>query len=201
MHQLHYIAREQPNDESNDVLAVSTEDGRILLYSIATSNISPSEVSQEISVIPTCEPLGQLGGVSSGLTRRIKDFEVLRLPKVKSAPSRIVIVAGSSDGSIRVWSIMEKDLNFDNAPSNGVRAADPITSMKANGALDGTNGPGESHVRHIGQLLGTYQTGNRITCLKAFVMRDPSEDSAVPVGRELPDEFDDNEGSSRSSGD
>ncbi|KAL9120969.1 MAG: hypothetical protein Q9187_002478 [Circinaria calcarea] len=199
VHQLHYIAREQPEDGCNDILAVSTEDGRLLLYSIATSNTLPGEVCQETSVIPTCEPLGQLGGVSSALTRRIKDFEVLRLPKVKSTLSQIIIVAGSSDGSIRLWSIIEKDLDFDNVPSNGVRASDPITSMNANGALDGTNGPGEPHVRHIGQLLGTYQTGNRITCLKAFVMRHPSEDLGVPVGGELPDEFEEIEGSSGSS--
>ena len=30
-----------------------------------------------------------------------------------------------------------------------------------------------SATRQIGLLLGTYEAGNRITCLKAFVMLDP----------------------------
>ena len=182
-------------------MAISTEDGRILLYSLTTSNSSQGAKLQAMSVIPTCEPLGQLGGVSAGLTGRIKDFEVLRLPGVSSTPSQIVIVAGSSDGSIRLWRFTEEDLDLDSVPSSGVVASDPSTSKIVNGALEDSEGPGGSHVRQIGQLLGTYQTGNRITCLKAFVMKDPFDDSAAPADGELSDEFNGIEGGSRSSSD
>ena len=152
-------------------------------------------------MIPTCEPLGQLGGASSGLTGRIKDFEVLRLSEVSSTPSRIVIVAGSSDGSIRLWSLIEKDLEFDDVPLNGVGAPEPAITRKANGVLEDDNKPGGFHVRQIGQLLGTYQTGNRITCLKAFVMKDPLDDPTAPAYGELLDDFAGIEGSSSDSSD
>lgn len=199
VHQLHYISREQPKDDCKDLLAISTEDGRILLYSLTTNNTLQGENPQGTTVVPTCEPLGELGGVSSGLAGRIKDFEVLRLPEVNSAPSRIVIVAGSSDGSIRLWSFVEKDLELDNMQSNRVGAPDPRTIRKANGAPEDDKGLGRLNVRQIGQLLATYQTGNRITCLKAFVMKDPSDDPAAPVDGEVSDEFDGIEGSSGSS--
>jgi protein MAK11 len=61
-----------------------------------------------------------------------------------------IIVGGSSDGTIRLWRISLADL----------KSHDQATS------------------KQIGDFLGTYETGNRITCLTAFVMlaRAPDEE-------------------------
>ena len=73
--------------KSLNVLAISTEDGRILFY--RTSSIGPGAAAdlddrtpQPIpkktnASFPYCNLLGQLGGRNHGIITRIKDFEIL----------------------------------------------------------------------------------------------------------------------------
>ncbi len=89
--------------------------------------------------MPSARVIAYLGGKQNGLSGRIKDFTVLR---VDGRVGSLIIVGGSSDGSIRLWKLQVADLK-------------PHENQTA---------------KHVGSLMGMYETGNRITCLKAFVM-------------------------------
>lgn len=162
------MALSETDGEPKDILAVSTEDGRILFYDttdIAETQRTEPDIQPEIPVV---EAICQLGGSAEGLTGRVKDFEILKL----SGPEDYAIITGCSDGAVRLWTVRESD--FVDEPSipsksNG-EASIPASSddSKANGissTLPAT--------RQVGSLLGTYEAGNRITCLKAFVMSEP----------------------------
>lgn len=95
-----------PAGEGQSILAISTEDGRIMFYDLKTT----VESDKEDQEVPQCAAVGQLGGNQAGFTGRIKDFEVLQ----PSAGSALVIVTGSSDGAVRLWKcsmseILERD--------------------------------------------------------------------------------------------
>lgn len=123
--------------------------------------------------IPLCEAIGQLGGTAEGLTGRIKDFEILKLQGLQS----LLVITGSSDGAIRLWLLDEPEL------TDGKSVADTslqdIVGNPTNGTANGeTNDAKEavaqlSATTQVGTLLGTYEAGNRITCLKAFIMSGP----------------------------
>lgn len=157
------------SDVSKEVLAVSTEDGRLLFYSTASAAKSALKVSAIKSGIPECKALGQLGGATEGLTGRIKDFDILKSPDSQS----LLIVAGSSDGAVRLWTVEEADLEenlSDHEDSSETEVDGPANSKTMSAKEVATDVP---TVKQIGRLLGTYEAGNRITCLKAFVMSEP----------------------------
>jgi hypothetical protein len=62
-----------------------------------------------------------------------------------------VVVAAGSDGSVRLWSIPMSDLWTDPESNEETELEKPT-------------------VRQLGALIGLSATGNRITCLDAFVM-------------------------------
>ena len=137
IHQIKYIDLDPSSERGEEVLAVSTEDGRIIFF-------SPKKL-QTADGIPYGEAVGQLGGRKSGLQGRIKDFEILTV-----GDQGFLIVTGGSDGIVRVWWLRGKDLSSQESSTD------------------------------VGKLLGFYETGNRITCLRAFVMlpaEDPMEES------------------------
>ena len=154
--------------ETKDVLAVSTEDGRILFYD--TTDVVETKVTEPGSKFetPILREFCQLGGAVEGLTGRVKDFEILKPPGSEA----FIIVTGSSDGAVRLWTIDESELLVEPSVSrdlhDGVSIANcgdstaPGIAMKA------------SPTRQIGSLLGVYEAGNRVTCVKAFVMLDPA---------------------------
>ena len=165
------------HDGPADILALSTEDGRIIFYS--TTNISNPKFEDkgaEVS-IPNCHPLCQLGGETAGLSGRIKDFEVLDIPSPVGSSSMSLIVAACSDGSIRLWTIAQEELGSrprsTHTPPN--EKTNKQSAAKANGSATTTESP--TVTREVGRLIGTYETGNRITCLKAFVMSGAPEGS------------------------
>lgn len=125
------------------------------------------------SSIPTLPNIGQIGGASEGQTKRIKDFEILSLQKSQASGISLVVVSGSSDGTIRIWLLDPKLSAVDEPETNGadIHGAGLLkltsTEVKQQGSAQD---PASS--ASIGRLLGTYDTGNRITCLKAFVMCD-----------------------------
>ena len=132
MHQLAWCELQNPNGKSKDILAVSTEDGRILFYDTASATAAEDELSD-------AKPLVQIGGREAGLKGRVKDFEIL---PVEGLEGQSIIVTASSDGTIRLWHISASEWDVQ----------------------------GEKTGQQAGKLLGSYETGNRITCLKAFVM-------------------------------
>lgn len=151
VHQMHYL----PSEDGPNTLLVSTEDGRILLYD--TSATAPSENAEpKKEEMASSKLIAQIGGPAAGITGRIKDFEVL--PYSATDKSSYLVVAGSSDGTVRLWLINAAELNS---------------------GADAAKGSGFT-ANQIGRLLGTYSTGTRITCLKAYPMNGaPDEEEEV----------------------
>ncbi|CAG8302103.1 unnamed protein product [Penicillium salamii] len=151
LHQMKYVSLPVKGGEKEDFLAVTTEDGRVILYS--TKDLKTDEEDTECS-IPHATPVAQLGGKQAGFPGRIKDFEVLSLEgQAKEYHNDVLIVTGNSDGVVRVWKATGKE----------------ISSAKK-----------DKETTQIGKLLTTAETGNRITCLAAFVML-PAEDPSTLI--------------------
>jgi protein MAK11 len=151
VHQMHYV----PGIEQN-ILAVSTEDGRILFYdtspapSMQEDMAGTDEKHTKLRSIPEAVLLAQLGGKNVDLATRIKDFEILSLPQEDGQPAKSIVVTAGSDGTVRIWFLLLNELLLERE--------------------------GEEAVPQVGQVLAKYETGNRITCLKAFVMTDNGTD-------------------------
>ncbi|KAI9681662.1 MAG: hypothetical protein M1829_000861 [Trizodia sp. TS-e1964] len=161
IHQICYL--NIPNasvDDDPNILALSTEDGRIMLYS--TSLFEPPKHEQEGKEDSLCAArhLGQIGGAQVGHTRRIKDFQVLSIPALQDCTSEakdLIFVAGSSDGSVKLWTVTPQELQLDQQ-----KTAPKVQKLA-------TEAPA-STPKQLGRLRGTFETGNRIICLAAFVM-------------------------------
>lgn len=157
IHQLKYTAVTTA-DTAQSFLVVSTEDGRVIFYSTDPAAEESRSANQDSQI---SEPIAraQLGGRVAHLTVRIKDFEILQFATDQHGLGDCLIVTCSSDGTVRLWTVPMDDLNLSSRKvTNGASSA-------------GT----ESHdaapsVPQIGTLIGSYETANRITCLKAFVM-------------------------------
>ena len=141
----HMVGRRQSDAESVDLLAFSTEDGRI--YFADPSDIvdeldhgvdpPPQSESKEPKTIAECRILASIGGTEDGVRSRIKDFVVL---------ADGITVAGCSDGRVCVWHV--------------------VLAKKQPSSGDGL--PADT------RLLGHYDTELRITCLAGFSMSDQS---------------------------
>lgn len=157
LHQMHFV----PGLESN-VLAVSTEDGRILFYrttpeaSTEEDATPDDENSVKALTIPNATLIAQLGGPKADVANRIKDFEILNMPQDDATPTKTIIVTGGSDGTVRLWFLHLEELTLQ-------KEADAT-------------------VPQVGQLLAKYETGNRITCLRAFVMTERLEENGQGEG-------------------
>jgi protein MAK11 len=142
---VHNIAYVNTGKEDEQVLAVSTEDGRVLFFSTAAADCKAPEPAKEgardAPTIPVAKCVAQLGGKEAGVSNRIKDFSFL--PVDPSDAGRYAVVTGCSDGAVKVWALDMQDV-----------------------LSEGTEG----EVRQVGALLGSYETGNRVTCLEGFVM-------------------------------
>ncbi|KAI0190304.1 WD domain-containing protein [Astrocystis sublimbata] len=157
IHEFCYVTLD--SDDSS-LLVVSTEDGRLLFFSTNTEDLSSteSETEKKAGKLPVAKLLAQVGGKEAGVSSRIKDFAVCKVTGEQG--DDLVISTGSSDGKVRLFKMSVKDL---------VEARKTTPTKK------------------IGQLLGTYDTENRITCLSAFAM--------IPRGENVvdsDDEFDEN---------
>jgi protein MAK11 len=141
VHEIEYVKLgEKEGKEEESLLAVSTEDGRVLFFSTRKEDLSEEEEKDgKKAVLPNAKLVAQLGGKEAGVTSRIKDFKFL--PVDGEDGERVwYVVTGSSDGKLRVWKLEAKDLK--------------VTEEK----------------KQVGTLLGAYDTQNRITCVEAFVM-------------------------------
>lgn len=132
MHKVEYVS--VGDNEDRSVLAVSTEDGRILFYSTATADITNDDGKED--TLPCAKLIAQLGGKESGILGRIKDFKLLR------ASDRTFVITANSEGKIGLWTLEMSELRVHEA----------------------------KEAKQVGKLSGTYETGNRVTCLEGFVM-------------------------------
>nr|POE63164.1 p21-activated protein kinase-interacting protein 1 [Quercus suber] len=139
-HKMRFIPQSQTT--GRNILAISTEDGRVLFF----DTIDDEEIT-DLKSLPSYNCIAQLGGRAAGFTGRVKDFELVEIPHGE-LPS-LVLITASSDGAIRLWRLLRNDFTPETLHSNG----------------DDTRAP-----KQIGDLLGTRETGNRITCLGAFVL-------------------------------
>ncbi|KAK3956897.1 WD40-repeat-containing domain protein [Pseudoneurospora amorphoporcata] len=144
--------------EEKNVLAVATEDGRILFFDTAEKELleppapeEPKEGAGEHKIklfeakTPNAKLIAQLGGKTASVLGRIKDFTVLPIEEEETGKRSWFIASASSDGRVRMWRLESNDLLV--KEDEGLKAG-----------------------RQVGELLGTYETENRITCLDAFVM-------------------------------
>lgn len=193
IHQLRYIDLGSADHSSANILAVSTEDGRIIFFSTNFTVAAKSETFEEDSHLPISPVLGEIGGEISGHRGRVKDFEILRVPG-NGDYSGILVVTSSSEGSIRIW---ELDLL---ARLAEVQFSTP--TLNPSEAVDGQHKSSTTSKARlqVGQMLGEYETGNRITCLKAFIMVDKPDMEGVSRSV-LDNTADTNHGSEYSSDD
>jgi len=129
-------------DGDETVVAVSTEGGRVLFFSTARENITvlPEGKDNKTPMLATAKLVAELGGQGAGVSGRIKDFAVLPVQDEDEEKSWY-LVTGNSDGTVRLWRLGPGDLRSTGEPR-----------------------------RRVGKMLGSYKTGNRITCLEAFIM-------------------------------
>lgn len=146
VHRIHYV---QVGEDDASYLALSTEDGRICLYSTRGEDLRQPKSGEgagkkEEQQVPTAMLVGVLGGRERGVTSRIKDFVILPGAAASGANARpCIVVSGSSDGKLGVWRL----------------TGDELASARASGGG-----------KQVGKLLGSYETQNRITCITAFEM-------------------------------
>ncbi|KAF2702939.1 60S ribosome biogenesis protein Mak11 [Pleomassaria siparia CBS 279.74] len=163
LHQMQYL----PSETYPGTLLVSTEDGRIMLYDTTSTTEAPAPPTTETSnpkdkeeAIPSSTLMAQIGGPAAGITTRVKDFSIHALtPK---HPSLFLIVTGSSDGTVRLWTVDMQDLAAKTTPKT-----DPAAAAAAAADDEAKN---DFTAKRIGKLIGTYSTGTRITCLESFEM-------------------------------
>lgn len=148
-----------------NILSLSTDDGRILFYS--TQELVPDTTQtkeMEKTGLPACRLVGQLGGVATGFPNRIKDYSILTLPENEGESEyrpTLFIVTGGSDGAIRLWAVEKEEfLEAPESASGAEESEDHFTT----------------EIPQVGRLLGAYETGNRVTCLKSFVLTGQPDD-------------------------
>jgi len=155
-------------DGLEGVVAVSTDDGRICFFSTAALERSEPADGEKSQSIPQCKWLAQLGGQEAEIIGRAKDFIVLPMPSNREdgeASNECLVNIGYSDGAIRVWFLNLQELTSSQPTTNGTGSHSAASDSKEP-AANGSKG----ETRLVGRLLATYETGNRITCLTAFVM-------------------------------
>lgn len=146
-------------EQSSEILAISTEDGYILFYDTRFGSTDETPESKITPILPTLNALAKVGGIADGVKSRIKDFEVLRLKMPGISDERLLLIAGSSDGVIHLWIIDDTEMFKSKS-----------TSKKTSDNFIDDIMPQEGLTRQAWECVGRYETGNRITCLKAFVM-------------------------------
>jgi protein MAK11 len=149
IHQLCYMQVDEAEDIQ--ILALSTEDGRILFYSTRPDDLEkPSAETDKKTTLQSAKLIAILDAdlvpstsdpQSSEPSTRIKDFAIL--PLILNTTKLILIPTAKSDGTIQLFSISPEDLLPTSTPDTP---------------------------KQVGKLLGSTKTNNRITCLKAFVM-------------------------------
>src|SRR5436853_2635432 len=96
LHKFRYITIDSSHRGKQELLVVSTEDGRMLFYT-TNDHLSGQPDGVLESSIPGAQLRGQLGGKAGGQLSRIKDFEILTA-QTSQVPRELFVIACSSDG-------------------------------------------------------------------------------------------------------
>jgi protein MAK11 len=140
LHDLQYVTVDGALKAS--LLAASTEDGRVLFFSTQQDQLQIPDREGAHQGLPRARLVSQVGGGKAAAgPGRIKSFRLLQ--SKNSDAELLYLIAGSSDGKVRIWEIQ----------SRALRPEEDRTAAK-----------------QAGRLLGSYETHNRITCIEAFVM-------------------------------
>lgn len=105
VHEFCYIKLDAETEAT--VLAVATEDGRVLFFSTAPEDLDKEQRPESKAKLPRAKLLAQVGGKNAGVTGRVKDFKIVQ---AASAPGIWYIVAASSDGNLRIWALSQEEL-------------------------------------------------------------------------------------------
>ncbi|QUC22349.1 uncharacterized protein UV8b_06590 [Ustilaginoidea virens] len=169
VHQFTYVTVDEESGRA--LLAVATEDGRIVFFSTRTEDLSPpTEVQGKAGTLQVAKQVGFVGGKAEGISGRIK--AMVMIPS-EAARGTVYLVGASSEGQVRLWTIELRSL---------------LAGMSKKKA-------GE---KPTGKLLGTYETQNRITCVAGYLMisrPDGAEDSEAedPFDEDDEDDEDDDD--------
>lgn len=117
IHEVKYVKRSRDSEEQ--VLAVSTEDGRLLFFSTEEKDlVAPTVVEGKEPGMHAAKLLAQLGGKEAGVDNRIKDFAVLEPEGTADA----LVITGSSDGVVRLFKLdMEEVVNAESKKQVGAQ--------------------------------------------------------------------------------
>jgi protein MAK11 len=136
--------------EEEEVLAVSTEDGRVLFYAATAQEVDNPVL------------LGTLGGRSLGMPGRVKDFSVA------SQGGKLFVVTAGSDGVVRVFDLCGE--------GSGIEIGeDEMEVTKKTKVEEKKKEEGD---RQVGRLVGVYETARRITCMATMIMEEGAEGEA-----------------------
>ncbi|KAG6014171.1 hypothetical protein E4U43_006857 [Claviceps pusilla] len=180
VHQFSYITVDE--DDGLSLLAVATEDGRVVFFSTRAEHLSvPAESGDSKSkndgaaatTLPVAKVVGFVGGPCENIAGRIKD--ILVLPSTANS-GVIYLVGAGSEGSIRVWALSKAHL-----------------AAAASSGADSAAGERE-HEKPMGRLLGSCETQNRITCLAGYLMIPRPEGVEDSEEEEEEEEEEDEEG-------
>ena len=174
MQQARYAKIHNHPDLKPELIFVSTEDGRILIYSADETHNEVVCISSTINAIPNLVPIGQIVDESKS---RIKDFEILEAGKSQSTTEEVYVVSASSRGAIRVLSLDIKEILANAVTVKAVNQRRKTESESKGGGsgVAPTNATGSALSKPGAKQLGLYETGHRITCLKAFLMSTPPD--------------------------
>ncbi|KAI9884290.1 MAG: chromatin modification- protein VID21 [Watsoniomyces obsoletus] len=188
VHQIRYLQRPGSSSDPHAgkdaecLLAVSTEDGRIIFYSSAHHHDEDIDASTSRTAIAEATVLGEMGGKAMNMPGRIKDFLIIPwiTNKDDHEDDHLLVVTGSSDGLVRLWEVLVTELLNKSAKTSTKKVPDRTTTIaESNGQPQSAS----ASARQVGHLLGTYETNLRITCLTGFAMA-RSESQAHEEARE-----------------
>lgn len=173
VHRVRYLTLDETTGES--LLVVSTGDGKVIF--VDTEEEALVEPTPESEKIRRARQIAHVGGKGAGVNTRIKDFEMLEVNE--EGEKILLLVTAATDGVIRVWRLRKENL---------MAAKEKSRQQKLKLKEGLTEGI------HVGEMLGVYETENRITCLVAFVMI-PRPEGLQDSDDEYEDEENEKEGS------
>jgi protein MAK11 len=202
IHQLCYLEVEEGED--TQVMAVSTDDGRILFYSTREGDlVNPPTTEGKEVILPSAKLIAQLGGKDAGKLDWEKAGKQTWMKKWEVNVNNARRKASKDGGQIAseienaaqakaekeaetAWlagfSTRVKDFTVLSV-GDGVSRDYFIPTVSSNGTLRIWKlsakdlEPYTVKAKQVGTLLGTYETSNRITCMKAFIMLPPIEEA------------------------
>lgn len=183
VHQIHYVTL--PGDDTY-ILAISTEDGRIIFYSTTArktkkpNSKETEDTEKDGNDIDNPIILGHIGGREMGMVGRVKDFMILEadVPCDGSEVAQefetnrkkaLFSASAGSDGTIRIWALDIEGIK-ERLTAVGYNTEPPSQKAKTDDLIQ----PAASTRKtlQIGSLVGIYETGRRVTCLSGMVMEE-----------------------------